>query len=125
MDVPFLGMEVPGPRAREILDRDNRFISQSYTRIYPLVVKSGRGAVIEDVDGNRFLDFTSGIAVCNTGHCHPRVVRAIKRQSDQLIHMSGTDFYYDAQSTLAARISKLFPGGGDQKAGTGLQRQTL
>jgi len=115
MDAPFLGMDVPGPRAREVLDKDNRFISQSYTRVYPLVVKSGRGAVIEDVDGNRFLDFTSGIAVCNTGHCHPRVVRAIKRQADQLIHMSGTDFYYAAQSNLAATISRLFPGGGDHR----------
>jgi 4-aminobutyrate aminotransferase len=115
MDVPFLGMDVPGPYAREVLDKDKRFISQSYTRVYPLVVKRGKGAVIEDADGNRYLDFTSGIAVCNTGHCHPKVVRAIKRQADQLIHMSGTDFYYAAQSNLAARISQLFPGGGDHR----------
>jgi 4-aminobutyrate aminotransferase len=74
------------------------------------VVKRARGAVVEDVDSNRFLDFTSGIAVCNTGHCHPRIVEAIHRQAEQFIHMSGTDFYYDAQSTLAQKLGEITPG---------------
>ncbi|MBW2306436.1 MAG: acetyl ornithine aminotransferase family protein [Deltaproteobacteria bacterium] len=115
MNVPSIRTEVPGPRAREILDKDNKYISQSYTRVYPLVVKRGKGVVIEDVDGNHYLDFTSGIAVCNTGHCHPEVVRAIKQQVDRFIHMSGTDFYYAAQSCLAAKLSRLYPGGGDHR----------
>ena len=107
---PSIGTELPGPEARKVLERDQRFISQSYTRVYPLVVKKAQGVWVEDVDGNRFLDFNSGIAVCNTGHCHPRVVEAIRRQAEQLIHMSGSDFYYDAQSTLAAKLSEIAPG---------------
>jgi 4-aminobutyrate aminotransferase len=102
--------ELPGPEARKVLKKDQKFVSQSYTRAYPLVVKKARGVWVEDVDSNRFLDFTSGIAVTNTGHCHPRVVEAIHRQAEQLIHMSGTDFYYDAQSSLAAKLSEITPG---------------
>jgi 4-aminobutyrate aminotransferase len=85
-------------------------MSPSYTRVYPLVVKRGRGAMIEDLDGNRFLDFTAGIAVTAAGHCHPRVVAAIKRQAGRLIHMSGTDFYYTPQIRLAEKLAKLCPG---------------
>ena len=107
---PSIKTALPGPEARKVLERDQRFISQSYTRVYPLVVKKAQGVWVEDVDGNRFLDFNSGIAVCNTGHCHPRVVEAIRRQAEQLIHMSGSDFYYDAQSTLAAKLSEIAPG---------------
>jgi len=107
---PSIKTVLPGPEARKVLERDQRFISQSYTRVYPLVVKKALGVWVEDVDGNRFLDFNSGIAVCNTGHCHPRVVEAIRRQAEQLIHMSGSDFYYDAQSTLAAKLSEIAPG---------------
>jgi 4-aminobutyrate aminotransferase len=107
---PSIKTALPGPEARKVLERDQRFISQSYTRVYPLVVKKALGVWVEDVDGNRFLDFNSGIAVCNTGHCHPRVVEAIRRQAEQLIHMSGSDFYYDAQSTLAAKLSEIAPG---------------
>jgi len=73
-EVPSIITELPGPRARRILERDQKFVSQSYTRVYPLVVKKARGVWVEDVDGNRFLDFNSGIAVCNTGYCHPKVV---------------------------------------------------
>jgi len=108
--IPSMITELPGPEARKVLEKDQRFISQSYTRVYPLVVKRARGAVVEDVDSNRFLDFTSGIAVCNTGHCHPRVVEAIKGQAEQFIHMSGTDFYYDVQSTLAQKLGAITPG---------------
>jgi 4-aminobutyrate aminotransferase len=107
---PFIMTELPGPEAKKVLDKDQKFVSQSYTRVYPLVVKRAQGAVVEDVDSNRFLDFTSGIAVCNTGHCHPRIVEAIHRQAEQFIHMSGTDFYYDAQSTLAQKLGEITPG---------------
>src|SRR6266568_188373 len=89
--VPNVRTALPGPRAAELLERDKRFMSPSYTRIYPLVCERGSGAVIEDVDGNLFLDFTAGIAVVATGHCHPHVVEAIQDQAAKLIHMSGTD----------------------------------
>ena len=91
---PHIKTALPGPNAQRILEADNRLISPSYTRSYPLVAKCGHGMVIEDVDGNEFLDFSAGIAVVSTGHCHPHVVAAIQKQAAQLIHMSGTDFYY-------------------------------
>jgi 4-aminobutyrate aminotransferase len=108
--VPKIITKLPGPRAKALIDADEQFTSPSYTREYPLAVASGRGAVIEDVDGNQFLDFTAGIAVCATGHCHPRVVQAIRNQSERLIHMSGTDFYYAPQKDLAKRLAELAPG---------------
>src|SRR5579859_7378918 len=108
--VPDLKMALPGPNAQELLERDHRFMSPSYTRAYPLVVASGSGAVIEDVDGNLFLDFTAGIAVTATGHCHPHVVAAIQDQAAKLIHMSGTDFYYQPQIDLSERLSKAAAG---------------
>lgn len=108
--VPRIGTELPGPKARALLDRDQRFTSPSYTRVYPLVVERGSGAVIEDVDGNLLLDFTAGIAVTSTGHCHPRVVAAIQDQAAKLIHMSGTDFYYQPQIDLAQRLAESAPG---------------
>jgi 4-aminobutyrate aminotransferase len=108
--VPSIKTELPGPRAQELLQRDERYMSPSYTRIYPLVVKRGSGAVIEDVDGNLFLDFTAGIAVTATGHCHPRVVAAIQDQASKLIHMSGTDFYYEPQIDLSQHLAELAPG---------------
>lgn len=107
---PTILTELPGPEAQKVLEKDRRFISQSYTRVYPLVVKKAQGVWVEDVDSNRFLDFTSGIAVCNTGHCHPQIVAAIQRQAEQLIHMSGTDFYYEAQSNLAGKLAEIMPG---------------
>jgi 4-aminobutyrate aminotransferase len=103
-------MPLPGPKAQAFLTLDHQFSSPSYTRMYPLVVARGEGAMIEDVDGNRFLDFTAGIAVCSTGHCHPRVVQAIQRQAAQLLHMSGTDFYYPPQALLAQKLAELAPG---------------
>jgi 4-aminobutyrate aminotransferase len=109
-DVPFLRTDLPGPEARKLLDRDQRYMSPSYTRIYPLVCARGSGAVIEDVDGNLFLDFTAGIAVTATGHCHPDVVAAIKDQADKLLHMSGTDFYYQPQIDLAQALAERAPG---------------
>jgi 4-aminobutyrate aminotransferase len=110
MHVPQIKTSLPGPRAQALLERDQRFVSPSYTRIYPLVAARGSGAVIEDLDGNLFLDFTAGIAVVSTGHCHPRVVAAIQDQAAKLIHMSGTDFYYEPQTDLAQRLAELAPG---------------
>jgi len=86
-DLPVLNGPLPGPRARAIIERDATVVSPSYTRCYPLVARKGEGAIIEDVDANRFLDFTAGIAVVATGHCHPRVVAAIQEQAARLIHM--------------------------------------
>jgi 4-aminobutyrate aminotransferase len=100
----------PGPKARRWLRRDRRVLSPSLTRIYPLVVAKGAGATITDVDGHRYLDFTSGIAVTGTGHCHPEVVDAIVRQAGTLIHMSGTDFYYPSEIELSERLVALAPG---------------
>jgi 4-aminobutyrate aminotransferase len=106
---------VPGPNAKRVLAGDERYISPSYTRSYPLVAKTGRGVVVTDVDGNEFLDFSSGIAVTSTGHCHPDVVRAIQKQAGELIHMSGTDFYYESLVTLAERLSKIAPAPGPHR----------
>jgi 4-aminobutyrate aminotransferase len=108
--VPRIKTDLPGPRAQALLERDHQFMSPSYTRVYPLVCARGSGAVIEDVDGNLFLDFTAGIAVTSTGHCHPHVVEAIQDQASKLVHMSGTDFYYQPQIDLAERLAKLAPG---------------
>jgi 4-aminobutyrate aminotransferase len=109
-DLPQLIGPVPGPRAQEVIARDRRSVSPSYTRCYPLVARRGEGAIVEDVDGNRFLDFNAGIAVVATGHCHPRVVEAIREQAGNLIHMSGTDFYYEALVDLAEKLGSLAPG---------------
>ncbi len=108
--LPHVVTHLPGPKAKNIVERDARFVSPSYTRDYPLVVKSGHGAIVEDVDGNSFLDFAAGIAVCSTGHCHPKVVEAIQRQAAELIHMSGTDFYYEGMPQLAERLGATVPG---------------
>jgi 4-aminobutyrate aminotransferase len=93
-----------------VIARDTQFISPSYTRGYPMVAKSGRGAMVEDVDGNLFLDFAAGIAVVSTGHCHPQVVEAIQRQAAELIHISGTDFYLPNMVDLAERLAAVAPG---------------
>jgi 4-aminobutyrate aminotransferase len=95
-----------------LVEIDRAFVSPSYTRAYPLVVKEAQGMWVRDPDDNVFLDFTSGIAVCATGHCHPRVVQAIKDQADRLLHMSGTDFYYEPQILLAKKLASLAPGEG-------------
>src|SRR5580692_10702160 len=106
---PKLVTPLPGPKARAIVEADNRLISPSYTRSYPTVAKSGRGLRVEDVDGNEFLDFAAGIAVTSTGHCHPEVVKAIQEQAAELIHISGTDFYYESLVTMAERLSAIAP----------------
>src|SRR5690349_775977 len=106
---PRIRTELPGPEAKRILALDTQYVSPSYTRSYPLVAKRGHGCIVEDVDGNEFLDFSAGIAVTSTGHCHPDVVAAIQKQAAELIHMSGTDFDYESMVTLAARLSKIAP----------------
>src|SRR5271157_5462691 len=108
--VPSVKTPLPGPCAQALLERDEQYMSPSYTRIYPLVCARGSGAVIEDVDGNLFLDFTAGIAVTSTGHCHPHVVAAITDQAHKLLHMSGTDFYYQPQIDLSQRLAESAPG---------------
>jgi 4-aminobutyrate aminotransferase len=112
---PKLITQLPGPNAAAVIARDSAQMSPSYTRDYPLVVARGRGCRIEDVDGNEFLDFTAGIAVNSTGHCHPEVVAAIQAQAAELIHMSGTDFYYDLMPRVAERLSALAPMAGPHK----------
>src|SRR6266571_2128899 len=109
IDRPKIKTALPGPNAKRVLAGDERYISPSYTRSYPLVAKEGHSIVGTDVDGNEFFDFSSGIAVTSTGHCHPDVVAAIRKQAGELIHMSGTDFYYESLVTLAERLSKIAP----------------
>lgn len=113
--IPKLVTALPGPKAKQVVERDAKFMSPSFTRDYPMVARSGRGAMVEDVDGNVFLDFAAGIAVCSTGHCHPHVVAAIQKQAAELIHMSGTDFYYESLPLLAERLGKTVPGSEDKK----------
>ena len=112
---PKINTALPGPNAMRILAGDEKYISPSYTRSYPMVAKRGRGIVVEDVDGNEFFDFSAGIAVTSTGHCHPEVVAAIQKQAAELIHMSGTDFYYESMVTLAERLSQIAPMPGPHK----------
>jgi 4-aminobutyrate aminotransferase len=112
---PKIKTALPGPNAQRVLAGDEKYISPSYTRSYPLVAKSGRGIVVTDVDGNEFFDFSAGIAVTSTGHCHPHVVAAIQKQAGELIHMSGTDFYYENMVELSERLSKIAPMAGPHR----------
>src|SRR5882672_7332287 len=108
---PSLKTPLPGPKAADLIARDSRAMSPSFTRAYPFVMERGEGCWVTDVDGNRFLDFTAGIAVVTTGHSHPRVVAAIEEQARRFIHMSGTDFYYSSEIELAERLeAKILPG---------------
>jgi 4-aminobutyrate aminotransferase len=107
--VPDVRTELPGPRAAAVIARDEQFTSPSLTRVYPLVVARGRGCVIEDVDGNRFLDFNAGIAVAAAGHAHPDVNAAIHAQVDDVLHYCSSDFYLPAHADVAARLAELAP----------------
>ena len=109
MNAPDIKTELPGPRAKAIIEKDTKFVSPSYTRDYPFVIARGEGAVVEDVDGNRFIDCAAGIAVNSTGVSHPDVVKAITDQAQKFIHMSGTDFYYEPQVRLAEDLASLVP----------------
>lgn len=107
---PEIRTELPGPAAREIIEADAQWVTPSYPRPdYKLVVRRAAGVWVEDVDGNTFLDCNAGVAVCNTGHCHPEVVRAIQEQAAELIHMCGTDFYYRHMPALARKLDEIVP----------------
>jgi 4-aminobutyrate aminotransferase len=116
--VPQIKTALPGPKAAAIVARDSQYVSPSYTRDYPFVMARGEGAVVEDVDGNLFLDCAAGIAVNSTGHAHPDVVQAITEQAKKFLHMSGTDFYYEPQVRLAEEMAAIVPVAG----GTGKVR---
>ncbi len=103
-------------RSTEYVQRDADAISPSLTRTYPFVMDHGRGSLVWDVDGAQYIDFTAGIAVASTGHCHPDVVQAIKDQADKFLHMSGTDFYYAVQIELAEKLVSLVPGSEPKQA---------
>jgi 4-aminobutyrate aminotransferase len=115
-DYPRLVVPPPGPRAQAVIARDARVMSQNYRKDYPLVVDSARGAVVQDVDGNRYLDFAAGIAVVATGHCHPDVVAAIRAQSERFLHMCATDFFYENVVELAEGLARRAPGPGPWRA---------
>ncbi|MBM4261484.1 MAG: acetyl ornithine aminotransferase family protein [Deltaproteobacteria bacterium] len=115
MKIPHIKTPLPGPKAKVIVDRDERYSAPAYGRVYPLVVERGRGCVLEDVDGNLFLDFMAGIAVNSTGHAHPKVVAAIEAQARKFLHVCGSDFYYEPMVQLIEKLSQLTPGKGDKK----------
>src|SRR5579864_7074290 len=108
MKKPNIKTDLPGPKARALLARDALVVSPSYPRDYPFVMSHGKGAEIWDVDGNRFLDFAAGIAVCSTGHVHPDVVAAIKDAADRFLHIS-SDYWHEAQVALGEKIAALAP----------------
>jgi 4-aminobutyrate aminotransferase len=114
--VPDLKTPLPGPKAKALIERDRSVVSPSYTRDYPLAIARGEGVMVEDVDGNVFLDCTSGIAVTSTGHSHPKVVAAITEQAQKFLHMSGTDFYYEPQVRLAEELSAIAPMTGPHRS---------
>jgi 4-aminobutyrate aminotransferase len=115
MDAPLLKTPLPGPKAKALIERDAKVVSTSYTRDYPFVIARGEGAVVEDVDGNRFLDCAAGIAVNSTGHSHPQVVQAIIDQAQKFLHMSGTDFYYEPQVRLGEAFNEIAPFDGQKR----------
>ncbi len=108
--LPEIKTELPGPRTKELLEKDKKYISPSYTRSYPLMVERGYGALIEDVDGNVFLDFNAGVAVAALGHADPEIADVIARQAREFVHISGTDYYYPHQTELAEKLSEITPG---------------
>ncbi len=113
---PVIRTPLPGPKAKALIERDGAVVSPSYTRGYPLAIARGYGSMVEDVDGNVFLDCAAGIAVNSTGHSHPDVVRAITEQAGKFLHMSGTDFYYEPQVRLAEELSAISPIAGGSRS---------
>lgn len=112
---PEIKVKPPGVKARAIIEKDQKYASPSYIKLYDLVVERAEGPWVYDVDGNRFLDMMAGIAVASTGHSHPKVVEAIKSAADKFLHICGTDFYYDSMARLMERLAKLVPGMGEKK----------
>ena len=109
-DYPHIVSAPPGPRGQAIIERDRNSTATCYLKEYPLVIARGRGAMVEDVDGNRYLDFMAGIAVAATGHSHPQVVAAIQEAAARFLHICGGDFYYESFAELPERLAKLAPG---------------
>ncbi len=109
-DYPRILTPPPGPKGREIIDRDTAWTSPSYIKEYPLVIAGGKGAMVEDADGNRYIDYMAGIAVSATGYNHPKVVAAIQEQAGKFLHICGTDFYFEGFARLAERLARLAPG---------------
>jgi 4-aminobutyrate aminotransferase len=107
---PRITTPPPGPKAQAVIEKDRRYASPSYIKEYPLVVERGEGAMVEDVDGNRYLDFMTGIAVASTGHSHPKVVAAIKNAAEKFLHICATDFYYSSFADLCERLARVGPG---------------
>lgn len=110
MPKPFIKTPPPGPLARAIIARDEAFAAPCYIKEYPLVIARGEGTMVEDVDGNRFLDFMAGIAVCSTGYSHPAVVKAIQDAAAKFLHICGGDFYYEGMAALCERLARIAPG---------------
>jgi 4-aminobutyrate aminotransferase len=100
----------PGPKARAVIERDAAWTSPSYIKEYPLVIAGGQGAMVEDADGNRYIDYMAGIAVSATGYNHPKVVAAIQEQAARFLHICATDFYFEGFARLAERLARLAPG---------------
>jgi len=119
VEYPKIFVSPPGPKAQELLKRDEAVLSQSFVRYYPLVAESGSGCIVRDVDGNEYIDFNSGIAVLAVGHCHPTVVEAIKKQAERLLHYSYTDFYYESLVSFSEKLCEITPGKFGKKIFTG------
>ncbi len=107
---PEIKTPLPGPKAKEVLERDSKYVSPAYTRSYPFVMARGQGSWVWDIDDNKFLDMTAGIAVTTTGHAHPEIVKAISEQASKFLHMAGADFYYENQTLLAEKLAEIAPG---------------
>ena len=107
---PQIRTSLPGPKARKVLERDKKVITPAYTRGYPLVIERGEGSYVFDPDGNKFLDFTAGVAVNALGHAHPEIVRVVQEQAEKFIHMAGTDFYYEIMAAFAEKLCAIAPG---------------
>ena len=114
-DYPSIVVRPPGPKARDLVKKDEALLSPSYVRFYPLVIESGKDCVLKDVDGNQYIDFNSGLVCLNVGHNHPKVVNAIKKQSDRFLHYSNTDFFYREVVDLAEKLSEITPGKFEKK----------
>src|SRR3954471_5404736 len=109
-EYPRIIVAPPGPKAKAVIERDRNSTATCYLKEYALVVARGRGAMIEDVDGNRYLDFMAGIAVASTGHSHPKVVTAVQEAAAKFLHICGGDFYYESFAALPERLAKIAPG---------------
>jgi len=114
-DYPKIVVRPPGPNARELMKRDERVISQSFVRYYPLVIEGGKGCIVRDVDGNQYIDFNSGLVCLNVGHNHPKVIEAVKKQCDRYLHYSITDFLYREVIDLGEKLCAITPGKWEKK----------